>query len=71
MTKTLLNHGADVNSSDDLGCTALHWAASSSEAGVIDALIDAGGDLKMQCDGVKLGGDFSFNGLTPLHVAVF
>ncbi|CAN0123408.1 unnamed protein product [Pylaiella littoralis] len=68
MIKILLKHGAEVESSDNFGYTALHWAAGSGEPGVIDALVEAGADLEAQSGRVYLSGKY-FVGLTPLHVA--
>ncbi|CAM9617722.1 unnamed protein product [Scytosiphon promiscuus] len=71
ITRTLVKHGADLKSADDLGCTALHWAASSGTPAVIDALVQAGADLEARCSSVIIRNAYDFNGLTPLHVAAF
>ena len=82
MTKILLEHGADVKSSEAIGCTALHWAADSSEQGVIEALVEAGADLGAKSSTVNYDHAVTydhadqelpivFNGMTPLHDAVY
>lgn len=62
---TLLDAGADPNAPMQ-GCwhteTPLHWAASSDDVDVLDALIDAGADID------AAGG--SINGGTPMDDAV-
>ncbi|CAN0153028.1 unnamed protein product [Ectocarpus fasciculatus] len=62
MTRTLLDSGADVKSVDQLGNTALHWAACSGIPEVVDALIDFGADVEARV---------LVMGLTPLHVATY
>lgn len=44
----LVEHGADVNArfSGPRTETPLHWAASSNDVDVIDALLDAGADIE-------------------------
>ncbi|CAN0514689.1 unnamed protein product, partial [Scytosiphon promiscuus] len=71
ITQTLVKHGADVNSTDDLGYTALHWAARSGTPAVIDALLQAGADLKARSSRVRLKTTHFFKASTPLHVAAF
>ncbi len=60
----LVRSGADVNARFEGPHreTALHWAASSDDVGVLDTLLDAGADL--EADGAVIGGG------TPLADAV-
>ena len=44
--QTFLDHGADANTRDADGGTALHVTASSDHAGAVHALIDAGADIE-------------------------
>ena len=72
MTQTLLEHDADVKAVDDEGYTPLHWAAQTSKAEVVEALVEAGADVEAQSGKITFynlrdGGDFEK--LTPLHVA--
>ncbi|MEW6355260.1 MAG: ankyrin repeat domain-containing protein [Planctomycetota bacterium] len=60
MIRVLLDRGADVKTTDGLGQTPLHYAASDGNDDVADLLIAAGADLN--------GRDRT--GRTPLHVAV-
>ncbi|CAN0314543.1 unnamed protein product, partial [Ectocarpus fasciculatus] len=46
MVRALLQHGANVDSSDQLGLTALHWAAVMNSSALIDVLVEAGADLE-------------------------
>lgn len=52
----LVDHGADVNARfhGSHRETPLHWAASSNDVAVLDALIDAGADV--EADGAVIGG---------------
>ena len=53
----LVNAGADVNAHSRLAShteTPLHWAASSDDVAVLDALLDAGADI--EASGAVLGG---------------
>lgn len=73
---TLLYDIADVKALDEWGFTALHCAAFSGEASVIDALVEAGADIETpNTKEVKVCGDsqkeYSFMGMAPLHVAAF
>jgi ankyrin repeat protein len=58
--RTLLRQGADVNTAQGDGMSALHWAAESGLVEMTDMLIYAGADL----EAVTRIGD-----QTPLHVA--
>jgi ankyrin repeat protein len=53
---TLVQAGADVNARfvGSHSETPLHWAASSNDVAVLDALIDAGADI--EADGAIIGG---------------
>lgn len=55
----LVSHGADVNSSGDLGHTPLHYAAMSGQAAAVERLLDLGADTSLK-------NEFSE---TPLQVA--
>lgn len=48
VVKVLIEHGADVNArfAGPHTETPLHWAASSDDVGVLDALLDAGADIE-------------------------
>jgi ankyrin repeat protein len=54
--RVLIDAGADVNArfSGSHTETALHWAASSDDVDVVDALLDAGADI--EADGAVIGG---------------
>lgn len=56
VVRTLVAHGADVNAActGKHAETALHWAASSDDIPVLDALLDAGAD--MEARGSVIGG---------------
>ncbi|CAN0216505.1 unnamed protein product [Scytosiphon promiscuus] len=74
MTSMLVKHGADVKSTDDLGYTALHWAAAKGGSAVIDVLMGNGADVEARNSSVKFtnaGYTCSFKGLTPLHRAAY
>jgi uncharacterized protein len=62
--RVLIAAGADVNAmfTGAHGETPLHWAASSDDVGVLDALVEAGADL--EADGSVIDGG------TPLADAV-
>eukprot|EP00752_Nemacystus_decipiens_P001326 g1316.t1 len=55
-----LLHGARVNAADIKGFTALHNASTSTNVGVIDALIEAGANVEARLYGSRE---------TPLHLA--
>ncbi|CAN0545094.1 unnamed protein product, partial [Ectocarpus sp. 8 AP-2014] len=75
MMRALLQHGANVNSSDDLGFTPLHWAAKVDASAGIDVLVEAGADLEASSSGVTLSQlicfSNAFDGITPLHIAAY
>ncbi|CAN0488184.1 unnamed protein product, partial [Ectocarpus sp. 8 AP-2014] len=75
MMRALLQHGANVNSSDDLGLTPLHWAAKVDASAGIDVLVEAGADLEASSSGVTMShlrcGTNAFDGITPLHIAAY
>ena len=56
----LIEHGADLNSVDDLGLSPLRWAVDGSEVGVIRLLLDRGADVNLK----------DAEGITPLRRAV-
>jgi ankyrin repeat protein len=56
----LLRNGADVNTAQGDGMTALHWAASRGDAKLTEVLIYSGGDVGA---GTRIGR------YTPLHLA--
>ena len=58
--RTLLKQGMDVNQSQGDGMTALHWAATSGNTALAEALLYAGANLRAT---TRLGA------YTPLHVA--
>lgn len=49
--KTLLDHGANPNLTDNKGRTPLHVAARSGDQAIMTALLDSGGDPLMQIPG--------------------
>src|ERR1044072_7619950 len=57
---TLIKQGADVNSPQGDGVTALHWAARSADADLVKALVAAGANA---------GARTEFGAYTPLHLA--
>ena len=63
MAKRLIENSANVNSADDDGWTALHYAAYTNSAKVAKILIANSADL----NATAVSGIYS--GLTPLRVA--
>ncbi len=61
VVEELLAEGDDVDTRDDWGATALHWAAVTSEEDIARTLIEAGADVN-----AKTG-----DGSRPLHWASF
>eukprot|EP00039_Didymoeca_costata_P014230 m.227923 g.227923 ORF g.227923 m.227923 type:complete len:800 (-) comp15974_c0_seq31:1845-4244(-) len=63
VVKALLDYNADINTSDDLGFTALHFAilANSCNPDLVQLLIDNGANV----DASTLGGD------KPIHIAAY
>ena len=57
--RTLIDQGADVNTAQGDGMTALHWAAARDQAVLVDLLVTAGADLQAT---TRVGS------YTPLHV---
>ncbi len=58
--RTLLKRGADVNTAQGDGMTALHWAAKNGDADLVATLIAAGANVRATS---RLGA------YTPLHLA--
>lgn len=58
--RALLRQGADVNTAQSDGMTALHWAASNNDVDVARTLLYAGATVRAK---TRLGG------YTPLHLA--
>ncbi len=56
----LIKQGADVNSPQGDGVTALHWAARSADADLVKALVAAGANANARTE---------FGAYTPLHLA--
>lgn len=48
LVRWLLTHGADVNTSDAKGQSALHVAAASGHAGIVQLLLDHAGDATLK-----------------------
>lgn len=57
LCRILLQHGADVNASDEDGYSGLHWAAACDASDVIAMLVKAGAICDVKC----------VDGETPLH----
>lgn len=58
--KKLISQGADVNTAEGDGMTALHWAAEHGDAALTDALLAAHANVKATT---------RINAYTPLHIA--
>ncbi len=58
--RTLLRQGADVNTAQSDGMTALHWGASRNDVEMVRTLLYAGANVR---SATRLGG------YTPLHLA--
>lgn len=58
LLREVIEHRVNLNSTSDKGTTALHLAAFFNHAAAIDALVEAGANIKAKD-----------NGSTPLHVA--
>jgi ankyrin repeat protein len=58
--RDLLKGGADVNAAQGDGMTALHWAAQSGDADLVQMLLSAGANVRAT---TRLGG------YTPIHLA--
>ena len=69
MTKVLLEHGADLEGTDVMGLTALHWAAHVGKPSEIDALARAGADIEARSFVITVSDEYVFDGSTPLHIA--
>lgn len=69
----LLQHGADIDSRDIYGCTALHCAAQHGKAAVIQQLVSAGADVDLQqhegATGVYLATYFGHTDIVDLLVS--
>lgn len=57
--RALLDSGTAVNSADESGSTALHFAADRGQQEAVQLLLDAGADVNTQ----------DHDGQTPLHYA--
>lgn len=61
IVELLLDHGADMDLRDNLGYTALHWAAYYNHSAVAEALVKRGASLNIQ----------DRKGSTPLILAAY
>jgi ankyrin repeat protein len=61
----MLEHKASVNEINNMGETALHWAASKNYSRIIELLHLRGADINAQCSTKG-----KYPGYTPLHFAV-
>jgi hypothetical protein len=57
--RLLLLQGAQINASDQFGCTPLHRAASNGHTGIVRLLLEQGADAYAQ----------EYNGVSALHLA--
>merc|ERR1711994_1231972 len=55
----LIEAKADLNSKDNKGCTALHWAARKGQSDIVDVLLKSKADVNYKCH----------EGMTPLDYA--
>lgn len=71
IVKLLIEHGADVNVSDELGMTPVHLAASNGSAEIAKLLVDNGADImaRTTVDPLSISAGLSRYGDTPLHWA--
>jgi ankyrin repeat protein len=63
MTKFLLDHGVNPNTTSAEWGTPLHLAVSAKKPNIIKLLLDAGADRSMQSTGTR------YTGQTPLQIA--
>lgn len=61
VVKTLLDHGADTNLTDEGMFTALHLATTHDQSDIIELLLEAGADINQK----------DVYGMTPLHTAAW
>jgi ankyrin repeat protein len=59
----LLANGADVTATDPSGITSVHYAAGMGHTGILDELLESGGNLNAK---ITTG---TLKGYTPLHFA--
>ena len=66
MVRLLIEHGADLNSRDIYGNTALHVAVQADADSIVELLLDESRKSHNQCSYVNTGNN---DGWTPLHLA--
>ena len=59
VARLLIDSGAEVDATDENGCTPLHWAALNNSLGMARLLLDRGADVDARTE----------NGWTPLQRA--